>query len=154
MKLNYLVIPIITIIAAVLGGYFTALGMDGWYDALNRPGWTPGGSVIGAVWTIIYILTTVSALIAWNKFKRDKKFQWIVGLFIVNAVLNAFWSLVFFTWHQIGLAIVEMILLEATVIALIVLCRPRSRWASALLWPYAAWVLFATYLAYSVWILN
>ena len=153
IKINYFFIPIITFLTGWIGGYFTELGMD-WYDKLAVPSWTPPGAVIGTVWTIIYILTTISALIAWNKFKRDKIFWWIVGLFAFNAALNAFWSYLWFASQLMGLAIIEMIVLEATVIALMVLIWPRSRWASLLLLPYAGWVLFATYLATTVWQMN
>ena len=81
-KPNYFVIPIITILVSLIGGYFTDLGMD-WYKMLATPAWTPPGAVIGIVWTIIYILTTISALIAWNGFKREKVFQWIIALFVI-----------------------------------------------------------------------
>ena len=152
-KPNYFVIPIITILVSLIGGYFTDLGMD-WYKMLATPAWTPPGAVIGIVWTIIYILTTISALIAWNGFKRDKIFQWIIALFVINAVLNAFWSFLWFTSQLMWAAIIEMIILEATVVALMVLIWPRSRWASILLWPYAVWVIFATFLAVTIWQMN
>lgn len=153
IKPNYFIIPVITILVSWVGGYFTNLGMD-WYKTLIVPAWTPPGGVIGIVWTIIYILTTISVLIAWNKFKRDKIFQWIIALFVINAVLNAFWSFLWFTSQLMGTAVIEMIIIEATVVALMVLIWPRSRWASILLWPYAGWVLFATFLAVTIQQMN
>lgn len=153
MKLNYFIIPLITIITSLSGSWFTNKGMD-WYNKLKLPDFTPPGSVIGIVWTIIFILTTISALIVWNKFDYDNKFWLIIGLFILNAILNALWSFIFFYSGQIGPAIIEMLVLEATVIGLIVLIWPLSKLAAGLLIPYSAWVLFATYLAYSIWNLN
>jgi tryptophan-rich sensory protein len=47
-----------------------------------------------------------------------------------------------------------MIILEATVIALIVLIWPKSRLSALLLAPYAGWVAFATYLAFVIWQYN
>lgn len=153
IKLNYAIIPLITIAVSVAGSYLTDLGMD-WYNTINLPEITPPGSLIGAVWTIIFILSTISALLVWNLSKRNKRIWWIIGIFIANAVLNVFWSGLFFGLHLIGASIIEMIILEISVLALIILAWPVSRWASILLFPYAGWVIFATYLAYNIWLLN
>jgi tryptophan-rich sensory protein len=103
---------------------------------------------------IIFILTTISALIVWNTFPRENRFAVIVGLFLVNAVLNLGWSHIFFGVHALGWSVVEAALLELSVLALIFLIWPLSRWTAVLIFPYAAWVMFATYLTYSVWSLN
>jgi len=153
MKLNYFVIPLITLITGWLGGWFTNQGMS-WYETINKPGWTPPGSVIGMVWTLIYILTAICALIVWNKFKRNKKFWIIISLFILNAVLNFGWSYLFFYKGLIGASIIEMIVLGLTIISLIYLIGTKMKKLSYLLYPYAIWVAFATYLAWSVFILN
>ena len=153
MKPNYIIIPVVVVLTSIIGGIFTALGMD-WYHTIILPSWTPPGSVIGLVWTVIYLLTMVSALWTWNKIPRDKMFIVIVLTFIVNAFLNAGWSLVFFRMHQIGLAVIVAILLELTVLALIFLLWKRSKLASLLLFPYAGWVVFATFLNTVIWLIN
>lgn len=66
MKLNYLVIPLITVIVAVSGSSFTNQGLNSWYNTLKLPLIAPPGWFIGLIWTIIYILATVSAIILWN----------------------------------------------------------------------------------------
>ena len=152
LKPNYFIIPLITILVSVLGNYFTATGVSGWYKTLTLPSFTPPGYVIGIVWTIIFILSTVAALIIWNRgaFK-----PLLVGeFFILNAALNVFWSFLFFNQHQIGVSILEMLALNVTTLILIVLIWPKSKVAASLLIPYFAWVTFATYLAYSIWQLN
>lgn len=155
MKLNYIIIPLITILVSAAGSSFTSLGIgSGWYDSIAKPAWTPPGSVIGAVWTTIFVLSTISAILVWNYVKRDQRFWWTIGIFIANAVLNVFWSFLFFGKHMIGAAVIEAAILELSVIALIILIWPGSRLASALLIPYAGWVAFATYLTYAVYALN
>lgn len=158
MKLNYIIIPLITVLVAVGGSWLTSSGIDsGWYDSIVKPSWTPAGSVIGTVWTILFILTTISALIVWNasiNSAQVRRWKWIITIFLVNAGLNVFWSFLFFNQHLIGPAIWEAGLLGATVIALAVLIWPISRWASVLLIPYAGWTAFAAYLTYSIWLLN
>lgn len=154
LKLNYVVIPLITIITAVVGSSFTSSGM-GWYRTINLPTWTPEGGVIGMVWTVIFILSTISALLVWNKIPhKNKRFSLIVAVFILNSVLNVFWSDLFFNLHLIGLAVLEAAALGLSVIALIILIYPFSRLAAWLLVPYALWVTFATYLTYSIYLLN
>lgn len=154
MKANYFAIPLITVLVSVLGSYFSNTGLRIWYRTINLPSWTPPGSVIGAVWTTIFILSTVSALIVWNKTPHTGQFQLIIGVFLVNAILNVGWSYLFFSKHLIGSAVIEAAILGLSVLALIFLIWPLSHKASLLLTPYAFWVSFATYLTYSVWRLN
>ena len=150
MKLNYFIIPLVTILVATSGSWLTSKGLSSWYNTLSLPTIAPGGGVIGTVWSIIFILTMISALIVWNKTPLNPNFQWIVWLFVANAVLNVLWSYLFFYLHLTGWPIVEMIVLNLTTIALIVLMWNPALWAAILLLPYAAWVTFATYLAYQI----
>lgn len=153
MRLNHVIIPIVTILVAWSGSLLTSAGMS-WYKSINIPVWSPPGSVIGAVWTTIFFLSTISALIVWNKSSHDRRFRWIIGIFILNAMLNVFWSYLFFSQHLIGSAIFEAAALGLTAYVLIVLIWPVSRGASLLLVPYAGWTTFATYLTYLIWTLN
>jgi tryptophan-rich sensory protein len=160
MRLNYIIIPAVTVIVSVAGGYFSRVGLVSWYGSINKPSFTPPGSVIGAVWTAIFILSTISALIVWNSYApwgtlaRDARFWWIAGIFLLNALLNVFWSFLFFYRHEIYAAFWEAVALDLTVIALCVMIRPISQTASVLLWPYAGWGAFASYLTYAVWGMN
>ncbi len=153
MKLNYVIIPLIAILVAVVGSYLTSGSMV-WYRTLNLPSFTPPGWFIGLVWNVIFILTTVSALIVWNTMQKHDNFHIIIGLFVVNVLLNVFWSFLFFNQHLINAAMVEAGLLGFSVFALIVLIWPFSRLAAGLLIPYAVWVCFATFLNYVIWTLN
>lgn len=153
MKLNYFIIPLITVLAALSGSWLTSSGMS-WYKKIIIPSLAPSGSIIGAVWTIIFILSAISALIVWNKSPHDGRFWWIIGIFILNAILNVLWSYLFFNRHLIGSAILEAAALGVTACILIVLIRPISQGASLLLVPYAGWTIFATYLNYLIWNLN
>jgi len=153
MKLNYIIIPLIVFLVAFAGSLITSGGMD-WYKTINLPVWTPQGSVIGAVWTTIFILSAISALIVWNKFPRGRSFSWIFIIFGINALLNIFWSYLFFDKHLLDFAFWEAGFLFISVVLLIILIRPVSRLAAILLYPYAIWGAFATYLTYTVWMLN
>jgi tryptophan-rich sensory protein len=159
MKTNYVVIPLITVIVAVAGSLLTSHGMD-WYATIQKPSFTPPGSIIGAVWTFLYVLATISAVIVWNSPLRnrgigtDVRIKITAGIFMLNAILNVLWSYIFFTRHQMYNAFVEAIALDLTVLILIMLTWRISKIASTLLIPYALWVAFASFLTWSVWVMN
>ncbi|MFA6552425.1 MAG: TspO/MBR family protein [Candidatus Paceibacterota bacterium] len=153
MKINYIFIPLITIATAWIGNYLTFGGMA-WYKTINLPSWTPPGFIIGTVWTILFILAAISAIIVWNAEMPDEKLALIVIFFVVNALLNIGWSLLFFNLHLIGASVFEAGFLGLSVLALVIFIWPVSVLAAALLIPYFLWVSFATYLTYSVWIIN
>lgn len=152
LKPNHVVIPLITIATISVGSWITSAGMS-WYKTINFPAFTPPGSFIGTVWTVLFILATISALIVWNKARGGRK-NAIGFAFVINALLNVTWSLLFFGLHLIGPAIYESALLGVSVLVLMILIWPVSKMASWLLAPYLAWVSFATFLTYSIWLLN
>jgi tryptophan-rich sensory protein len=152
MHLSYILIPLVTILVAYVGGMLTARSVATWYRGLRKPSWTPPGSVIGAVWTVLYILAAISALVVWNLPSAVPVV--IAGLFILNAVVNVFWSYMFFYLHKMGPAIWVCLFLDLTIILLIWFIAPLSVLAAWLFVPYAAWVSFASYLNYRVWAMN
>ncbi len=153
MRLNYFIIPLVIFLASFFGGQITSSGMD-WYKTIKLPSWTPPGSIIGLVWTFIFILTAISVIIFWNLQFKPGYFHWIMILFVSNAILNILWSYLFFGQHLIGLAAIEAFILGLSVLILILFIRPFSVLAASLLIPYCVWVFFAAYLTYSIWFLN
>jgi tryptophan-rich sensory protein len=65
-------------------------------------------------------------------------------------VLNFLWSPVFFSAHQIRLALVVILLLFAAILAFIAMSWRRDRVAGWLFVPYAVWVAFASVLNVSI----
>ena len=152
MHFSYILIPLVTILVAYTGGRLTARSVATWYRTLRKPSWTPPGSVIGAVWTVLYILTAISALTVWNLSTPVPLV--VATLFVLNAAVNVLWSYVFFYLHKMGLAIWVCLFLDLTIVLLIWLITPLSILAALLLVPYAAWVTFASYLNYRVWAMS
>jgi tryptophan-rich sensory protein len=77
-----------------------------------------------------------------------------LGLFLVQLVLNALWSWLFFGWHLGALAFADIVLLWVLIVATLVAFWRIRALAGALLIPYLLWVGFASMLNYSVWQLN
>lgn len=150
MKPNYFLIIGVALLTSVVGSLFTEAGL-GWYRTLRVPAYTPSSVVISVVWTIIFILATLSALLVWNRTRADGWRSWTIFAFIINAALNASWSYLFFVQHAVLPAAIEAVVLEFSIIALIALIWPRHRSAALLLVPYALWVAFATFLTFMIW---
>jgi len=153
LKLNYIIIPLITVFIDLIGKYFTDPKMI-WYASLQKPSYTPPNIAFPIAWTAIYILTTICVLIVWNTFERTKTFYIIISLFIMNALLNALWTPIFFYYHLIFFAGIIALALAINIALLIYFISRVSIWISVLLIPYAAWVVFATILNFHIWILN
>jgi len=142
-----------TVLVAWSGSRITGAGM-GWYRTLRLPAWTPPGAVIGTVWTVIFVLTAIAAIMVLRRLTSAPRKTCFVTALVLNGFLNVGWSWVFFGQHLLGWAVFEAVLLELSVVALIVLAWSVSRRAALLLVPYAGWVAFATYLTYVVRNLN
>ncbi|MGE5407782.1 MAG: TspO/MBR family protein [Syntrophothermus sp.] len=133
---------------SALGG----LGVDtnsAWYRDLELPSWQPPGAAFGPVWTVLYALLARSAYLAWRDVQGSRRTP-ILGLYVLNGALNLAWTILFFRAHSPVIAGVEILLLLATILALIVLMRPVSRQASWALVPYALWVAFAAALTWAI----
>jgi benzodiazapine receptor len=140
------------IICLVPGAIGPVLGIpDEWYAALAKPSWNPPSWVFGPVWTMLYILMGISA---WRISMRAPHSMRSLGLFFVQLILNAAWTPIFFGLHQIGWALVDIVLLWFAIVAVILAFSRRDKLAAALLVPYLAWVSFATCLNYTLWRLN
>jgi benzodiazapine receptor len=151
MHLSTIVIIFVAIAVSVIGSAMSRRGVKTWYPTIKKPSWTPPGSIIGAVWTILYTLTAISAILLWDIEPRPAGFSLIAAMFVLNALVNLSWSYVFFVKHKIGFAIWVSLFLDLTVVVLIQLIAPVAPVAAWLLVPYAAWVTFASWLNYRIW---
>ncbi len=129
-------------------------GFQAWYGAIRKPSFTPPGWVFGPVWTTLYILMGVAAFLVWRKGLDSRGVRAALAWFLVQLVLNALWSPVFFGWHRIGLALIVLILLWGALVVTLWRFAWISGVAAGLLAPYLAWVSFAGVLNASIWWLN
>ncbi|MEO0697139.1 MAG: TspO/MBR family protein [Pseudomonadota bacterium] len=132
------------IIVAILGGLLTDVGP--WYRSLRKSRLNPPDWLFGPAWTVIYILTVTAFLAAWEGAISVAGQRLLISVFLVNATLNIAWSALFFRIKRPGLALFEVGLLWASVLALILACMPMSQIAVVYLVPYLLWVTFAGYL--------
>ena len=127
--------------------------MNDWYATLERPPLTPPDWVFGPAWTVLYAMIALAiALYAWHTRARR---PWpVYALIALHLATNLCWTPIFFGLRRTGWALVDLAVLDVTLGLMIVVFWRAYRPASILLWPYLAWVLFATYLNAGFHILN
>ena len=152
MHIHYVVIPLIGVAVLMAGSLITRSGMA-WYRTLRIPAWTPSPRIISGIWTILLVLTSASAILAWDGTLLKDCGQ-LAALYLVNAFLNVAFSYLFFVRHQMGSATMEALLLAISVGVIMVQVYSVSLPAAILLIPYLLWVLFAAWLSFTVFHLN
>jgi benzodiazapine receptor len=140
------------VLVAVVGGLATDLGP--WYANLRQPAWKPPDSWFGPVWTAIYALTAAAAVRAWTRAKGRAARDTVLVVAALNAFLNVLWSLLFFRLRRPDWALIEVVPLWLSIVAMMVVFGRSSRGAALLLLPYLGWVAFAATLNNAVVRLN
>ena len=135
-----------------IGSIFTTQSVNSWYLTINKPAFTPPGWVIGGVWTMLFILMGVALYLVWNKKTKNNKKALII--FGCQLILNILWSVFFFFLHSPLAALVEIFILWFFILLTIIYFAKISKSAAYLLIPYILWVSFASFLNYSVYIIN
>lgn len=142
------------IVASCLPGVIGAQFEPGeWYSHIEKSALTPPGWVFPVAWTTLYISIGVSFYI-YLLYAPARGRRGALAVFAGQLVLNAAWSWLFFGRHLIGTALVEIVLLWASIIGTMFAFSRHSRFAAKLLVPYLAWVTFATYLNFAIWRAN
>ncbi len=134
-------------------GLSTVSEIGSWYQTLNKPSWNPPSWIFGPMWTTLYIMIGCAIGRIWHLLPSTSR-KSAIGLFIAQFVLNLAWSPVFFGLHQIGLALVIIIVLVIGIILTIKAFNQLDKTAALLMIPYLIWVSFATFLNYTIYTLN
>jgi benzodiazapine receptor len=151
MKLLYSLV--ITVGVGAIAGFATASNIDGWYATLSKPWFNPPNWIFGPVWTLLYILMGIALFLIWKQpaslYKSNS-----LWLFFIQLLLNFLWSFLFFYFHKIGLAFVDIVALLLFIILTIFSFSRLSKKAAWLMVPYVCWVSFATILNGAIYHLN
>lgn len=134
------------------GGALTDIGP--WYNQLRKPNWQPPGWLFPLAWTTIFALATFAGVKSWDAASSFAEHGVVIGLFALNGALNILWSLLFFRLQRPDWALIEVVALWLSILALIVGLAPLSVRGSLALLPYLLWVSFAAMLNRTVVRLN
>ena len=134
--------------AGLVGSVFTLDSLQTWYPTLVKPFFNPPGWIFGPVWTTLYLLMGISLYFVWGKKKTDLKWFWI------QLMLNSIWSVAFFGFKNPIIAFIIIIFLLISIFQTIKAFAKINKASAYLLYPYLAWVSFASILNLSIVILN
>ena len=141
----------ITFSASLIGGLATFTFKEPWYSLLNKPIFNPPDWIFGPVWTTLYILMTFSIWLYWHS---QNKVMSTVYIYFIHLIFNTTWSVVFFVFHNIILALLVLLVLIVLIINLILRFKRVKILSAYLMIPYLLWCTFALILNVSLIILN
>lgn len=124
------------------------------FAALDQPPLSPPGWLFPVVWTALFILMGIGSYLVWTSDEPVRKKRNALLVYAVQLVVNFFWSVFFFNMGWYLFSFFWLALLWLLVLETIDLFWKVSRSAGILLFPYLAWVTFAGYLNFGIFLLN
>ena len=133
-----------------VGGAAAVLTMDAMaqYSALPHPPFAPPAWVFPAVWTVLYLLMGAASRRVHRLGTQESRNA--LMLYYVQLAVHFVWPLLYFRAQEYAVAFWWLLLLLALVLAALSGSSRLDKAAGRLLMPYAAWLLFAPYLNYSM----
>jgi benzodiazapine receptor len=155
VKIIKLVLSIIVCqLAGVVGSVFTTPAIPNWYAALKKPPFTPPNWLFSPVWITLFAVMGLSAFLVWRKGWDEEGVKTALGIFVIQLILNALWSVMFFGLRSPLTGLVEIVFLWIAILVTVLYFQRISTTAGILLVPYILWVSFAAVLNFSIWRLN
>ena len=154
LKINFKELIKSIIIPLGLGlivGLITNASSD--YKIMNMPSFAPPAILFPIVWTILYILMGISSYIVKSKSNGYTQTE-ALNIYKIQLILNLLWSFIFFTFKMYLLSLIWIIILVISVIIMIKKFYQISKVSAYLQIPYLLWLLFATLLNFSIYVLN
>ena len=149
--LTFISFLLVTFGASVIGSLATINYKEPWYSLLNKPAFNPPDWVFGPVWTTLYLMMTLAIWLFWHSNNRNKN---TVYVYLIHLVFNTTWSVVFFVFHNMVLALFVLILLIGLIINLILRFKRVNVVSYYLMIPYLLWCSFALFLNINLIMIN
>lgn len=152
-KINWKRLIIIIVITFIVGSFFSFFTMNNMdtFKELEKPVNVPG-ILFPIVWSILYLLMSISCYIITTK--DDKNKDNAIIWYGIQLFINSLWSLIFFGFSAYLFSFIWIILLLTIVIIMIVKFYKIDKMAAYLNIPYVLWILFAGFLNLGIYILN
>ena len=148
--LSLLILLLVTFIAPVIGSYVTSVFKEPWYSEIIQPSFNPPSWVFPPVWTTLYVMMSIAIWRVWIAFFNFR----ILKLYFFHLFFNCIWSIIFFGFHQIGLALINIIVILFFIIILMKEYLKIDKLSFYLMIPYFLWSSFALVLNASILFLN
>lgn len=140
----------LTVLPLAVGGAAAVLTMDAMaqYSTLPQPPLAPPAWVFPAVWTVLYLLMGAASRRVYRLGTQESRNA--LMLYYVQLAAHFVWPLLYFRAQEYAVAFWWLLLLLALVLAALSAFSRLDKAAGRMLMPYAAWLLFAAYLNYSM----
>ena len=148
--LSLFLIILITSLASAIGGFTTTSFKEPWYSEIILPSFNPPSWVFAPVWTTLYIMMSIAIWKIWINLFDIK----ILKLYFIHLFFNGTWSIVFFGFHQIGLALINLVIILIFIVLLMKSYFARDKISFYLMIPYLLWSSYALILNCSIFLYN
>jgi benzodiazapine receptor len=149
--LSFSLFALVTFSASAIGGFATVGFKEPWYSLINKPLFNPPDWVFAPVWTTLYLFMTIAIWKFWHNKNRDIS---TIYVYLIHLIFNTTWSIVFFVFHKITLALIVLVILIFLIIILMVRFKRVNLYSYYLMIPYLLWCFYALLLNTSLIILN
>ena len=143
-------ILLVTFLASGIGSFVTSSFKEPWYSEILLPSFNPPSWVFGPVWTTLYIFMSIAAWLVWQQIS-DKK---IIQIYFVHLFFNSIWSVIFFGFHQIFFALIDLGIILVFIIWLMRIYYQVNKISFLLMTPYLLWSSYALILNGAIFYLN
>ena len=149
--LSFVLFATITYSASAIGGLATIVFKEPWYSSIIKPSFNPPDWIFAPVWTTLYLMMTIAIWFFWHSKNKDIN---TIYIYLIHLIFNTTWSVVFFVFHNMLLALVILIVLIALIVVLIVRFKRVNIASYYLMIPYLLWCSFALSLNLNLILLN
>ena len=147
---SFAIILLITFAAPAIGSYATSTFKEPWYSEIILPSFNPSSWVFAPIWSILYLMMSLAMWKIWiNTF--DSK---LLKIYFVHIFFNSTWTVVFFGFHQIGLALLNLVIILIFIVILMKEYFKKDKISFYLMVPYISWSSYALVLNSAILILN
>ena len=147
---SFTLIILITFSASAIGGVVSSIYKEPWYSQIIQPFFSPPSWVFGPVWTTLYVLMSMAIWLHWISLKNKKT----LIIYFIHIFFNGTWSVIFFGFHQILYALLNLILILFFIIWLMSIYYKTNKLSFLLMVPYLLWSTYALLLNVSIFNLN
>ena len=147
---SFLIILSITFVASFIGSFVTRNFKEPWYSEIILPTFNPPSWVFAPVWISLYVIMSIAIWNVWIKTYSNKTLK----IYFIHLFFNSTWSIIFFGFHLIGLALLNLIIILIFILILMKEYYTKDKVSFYLMTPYLLWSSYALILNSSIVILN
>ena len=148
--LSLIIILLITFIAPMIGSYAISTLKEPWYSQIILPSFNPPSWVFAPVWSTLYFLMSLAIWKVWIKSFEIK----LLKIYFIHLFFNSTWSVVFFGFHLIGVALINLIIIIIFILILMKEYFSKDKISFYLMAPYLGWTSYAFILNITIFYLN